>query len=87
MISVSAISGAAGTGDSPQCGFQCFTDADPAQTVRATVIGAGAHTLSLSGSTIWLDSITLPVRNIPVVHPALGRADDDEDLVNTGAVP
>lgn len=27
----------------------------PAQTVRATVIGAGAHTLSLSGSTIWLE--------------------------------
>ncbi|WP_058913294.1 ethanolamine ammonia-lyase reactivating factor EutA [Entomohabitans teleogrylli] len=39
----------------------------PAQTVRATVIGAGAHTLSLSGSTIWLDSVTLPLRNIPVV--------------------
>lgn len=27
----------------------------PTQTVRATVIGAGAHTLSLSGSTIWLE--------------------------------
>ena len=50
------------------------------------MIGAGAHTLSLSGSTIWLDSITLPVRNIPVVHPALGRA-DDEDLVNTEPRP
>lgn len=54
----------------------------PAQTVAATVIGAGAHTLSLSGSTIWLDSITLPVRNIPVVHPAPGGT-DDEDLMNS----
>ncbi|MCC8376536.1 MULTISPECIES: ethanolamine ammonia-lyase reactivating factor EutA [Photorhabdus] len=41
----------------------------PKQTVRATVIGAGAHTLSLSGSTIWLDTLSLPLRNIPVVHP------------------
>lgn len=62
--------------------FNALPMQTPAQTVRATVIGAGAHTLSLSGSTIWLDSITLPVRNIPVVHPALGRS-DDEDLVNT----
>jgi ethanolamine utilization protein EutA len=30
----------------------------PAQTVRATVIGAGAHTLSLSGSTIWLEGFS-----------------------------
>ncbi|MGV7961913.1 ethanolamine ammonia-lyase reactivating factor EutA [Photorhabdus tasmaniensis] len=41
----------------------------PKQTVRATVIGAGAHTLSLSGSTIWLDTLSLPLCNIPVVHP------------------
>ncbi len=34
----------------------------PAQTVRATVIGAGAHTLSLSGSTIWLEDVQLPLR-------------------------
>lgn len=48
----------------------------PAQTVRATVIGAGAHTLSLSGSTIWLDNVTLPMRNLPVAI-----AQDDSDLV------
>lgn len=61
--------------------FNALPMQTPAQTVRATVIGAGAHTLSLSGSTIWLDSITLPIRNIPVVHPALGGG--DEDLVKT----
>ncbi len=44
---------------------------EPAQTVRATVIGAGAHTLSLSGSTIWLRSASLPIKNLPVAHPYL----------------
>jgi ethanolamine utilization protein EutA len=39
------------------------------QTVRATVIGAGAYTLSLSGSTIWLNYQRLPIRNVPVVQP------------------
>lgn len=46
-----------------------------AQTVRATVIGAGAYTLSLSGSTIWLRGLSLPLRNIPVAHPDLNWAD------------
>ena len=38
------------------------------QTLRATVIGAGAYTLSLSGSTIWLNYQRLPIRNVPVVQ-------------------
>ncbi|MDO9353834.1 MAG: ethanolamine ammonia-lyase reactivating factor EutA, partial [Solirubrobacteraceae bacterium] len=40
----------------------------PAQTLRATVIGAGAHTLQLSGSTVWnrYDGATL--RNVPVIQ-------------------
>ncbi|MBS1230048.1 MAG: eutA [Proteobacteria bacterium] len=44
---------------------------EPAQTVRATVIGAGAHTLSLSGSTIWVSTASLPIKNLPVAHPAI----------------
>lgn len=43
----------------------------PSQTLRATVIGAGAYSLTLSGSTIWLGSDELPLKNIPVVHPAI----------------
>ena len=43
----------------------------PRQTVRATVIGAGAYTLSLSGSTIWLNAEQLPIRNVPVLQSGL----------------
>ncbi len=45
--------------------------AEPQQTVRATVIGAGAHTLSLSGSTIWVHAASLPIKNLPVAHPSV----------------
>ncbi len=50
----------------------------PAQeTVRATVIGAGPILRSLSGSTIWLEDVQLPLRNSAGGDPA-----DDADLVN-----
>jgi len=41
----------------------------PAETIRATVIGAGAHSVSLSGSTISIAEKVLPLRNVPVVTP------------------
>ncbi|MEG6521015.1 ethanolamine ammonia-lyase reactivating factor EutA [Desulfotomaculum sp. 1211_IL3151] len=41
----------------------------PKETIRATVIGAGAHTLSLSGSTVQIAPELLPIRNVPVVKP------------------
>lgn len=49
-------------------GIQTLKLVQPKQTIRATVIGAGAHTLSLSGSTIWLKDVALPMRNIPVIQ-------------------
>ena len=48
-----------------------LTTQEPRQTLRATVIGAGAYTLSLSGSTIWLNAERLPIRNVPVLQSGL----------------
>ncbi len=45
---------------------------DPGQGIRATVIGASQFTVQLSGKTIHLsDKARLPLRNVPVVFPAL----------------
>ena len=38
-----------------------------AETIRATVIGAGCHTTQLSGSTVHYQNITFPLKNVPVV--------------------
>jgi ethanolamine utilization protein EutA len=49
---------------------------DPGQGIRATVIGASQFTVQLSGKTIHLSAqAQLPVRNVPVLFPAvdLGR--------------
>jgi ethanolamine utilization protein EutA len=48
-----------------------FPMREPAQTLRATVIGAGAHTLTLSGSTVWNKYQGAPLRNVPVLHPRM----------------
>ncbi len=37
--------------------------------IRATVIGAGMHSLQLSGCTIMVSENTLPIRNARIVHP------------------
>ncbi len=39
------------------------------ETIHATVLGAGAHTVNVSGSTITLSPHVLPLRNIPAVYP------------------
>lgn len=38
------------------------------QTIRATVIGAGCHSTALSGSTVYRKNVSLPLKNLPVVH-------------------
>ncbi|KKM17225.1 hypothetical protein LCGC14_1677880, partial [marine sediment metagenome] len=54
---------------------------EPENKIRATVIGAGAFSLSISGSTCYYDeSIELPVENIPVVPINI----DSKDLYNEG---
>jgi len=43
----------------------------PTETMRATVLGAGTQTVTLSGSTIWAEREILPLRNAPVVRPQM----------------
>jgi ethanolamine utilization protein EutA len=43
----------------------------PAETMRATVLGASTQTVTLSGSTIWAEREILPVKNVPVIRPTL----------------
>ena len=49
---------------------------EPENKIRATVIGAGAFSLSVSGSTTFFDeNIDLPVDNVPVLPVNLGNED------------
>ena len=43
----------------------------PPETLSATVLGAAGQTVTLSGSTIWADRQLLPLRNLPVLRPAM----------------
>lgn len=45
----------------------------PGETIRATVIGAGTHSVNISGSTITVSETALPMRNIAVVSPFSGE--------------
>jgi len=52
----------------------------PAQTIRATVIGAGLHSVRLSGSTVRCsDESLFPMKNLPVFCP-------DKHLLENAAV-
>jgi ethanolamine utilization protein EutA len=51
--------------------------ARPEARIRATVIGAAQYTVQVSGSTIFVSPLeTLPLRNVPVIAPALPLDDD-----------
>lgn len=45
----------------------------PAETLRATVLGASTQTVTLSGSTIWAEKEILPLKNVPVIRPNLAE--------------
>lgn len=49
--------------------LQTYKIYSPAETLRATVLGASTQTVTLSGSTIWAEKEILPLRNVPVIHP------------------
>lgn len=46
------------------------------ETIRATVVGAGAHTTEISGSTITYTNEVFPIKNLPILKLSL------EDEVN-----
>ncbi|MDD3219022.1 MAG: ethanolamine ammonia-lyase reactivating factor EutA [Lachnospiraceae bacterium] len=48
---------------------QLYTDAS--EGIRATVIGAGNHSMTVSGSTVGVESEILPMRNIPIIKSRL----------------
>ncbi|WP_454856895.1 ethanolamine ammonia-lyase reactivating factor EutA [Rhizobium binxianense] len=49
----------------------------PEQGIRATVVGASQYTVQVSGSTIFVHPLeTLPVRNVPVIKPAIVFGDE-----------
>ena len=54
-------------------GDETVTLLEPAERIRATVLGASAHSMQMSGDTIFLSSHArlLPRRNLPVVRPAV----------------
>jgi ethanolamine utilization protein EutA len=53
---------------------QGLTIVEPENTIRATVIGAGAFSLSVSGSTTYFDeSMPFPIDNVPVLPVSLRR--------------
>jgi ethanolamine utilization protein EutA len=59
---------------------------EPAERIRATVIGASQFTVQVSGKTIYLpDQGVLPLHNIPVIHLGLHIAEriDVDEIVRT----
>jgi len=56
----------------------------PDQGIRATVIGASQYTVQVSGSTIYVEpSGQLPVRNVPIIAPAL---DLEAEVLDAAAI-
>lgn len=50
-----------------------------AETIRATVVGAGTHTTEVSGSTIRYERDKLPIKNVPI----LKVSQEDEESLET----
>ena len=51
--------------------FQAFRVLTPKETIRATVVGAGTYTTSISGSTIDYTEGLFPLKNVPVLKLSL----------------
>lgn len=51
------------------------------ETIRATVVGAGAHAVEVSGSTIFYRDVSFPLKNLPVL-----RLTPTEEAGDTAAI-
>ncbi|MBQ9010008.1 MAG: ethanolamine ammonia-lyase reactivating factor EutA [Clostridia bacterium] len=52
----------------------------PAETIHATVIGAGAYSVTVSGSTIQFSDIHFPLPSLPVANVPFSSAEDIPEL-------
>ncbi len=55
--------------------FKKLTLLKSAETIRATVVGAGSHTTEISGSTITYTEDVFPIKNIPILK--LSKEDEE----------
>lgn len=55
----------------------------PQETVNATVIGAGAYSMTVSGSTIHYDQTTFPLQGLPVGKVLLEKPEDIPGLADS----
>jgi ethanolamine utilization protein EutA len=60
------------------------------ETIRATVIGAGCHSAQLSGSTVFCQNVTFPLKNLPVISgdlETLGQRIREQDIFPVVSIP
>ena len=55
----------------------------PAETIRATVVGAGIHTTQISGSTISFPEGALPIKNIPILRVSEADEASSETIISS----
>ncbi len=51
------------------------------ETIRATVIGAGCYSTTLSGSTVFYRNVQFPIKNLPVAEYIPGKTVQREETV------
>ena len=54
----------------------------PAETIRATVVGAGSHATTLTGSTIAYEGVTFPLKNLPVLALSAEETAQPPDILS-----
>lgn len=52
-----------------------------AETIRATVVGAGTHATDISGSTIFYRDVAFPLKNIPILKLTAAEEQGDADTL------